>query len=179
MTQRIHRINFFYLAVISLILINLSGCATSVHGSRNLSDIGRYTSLQKSVSTKKDVYIAFGQPHDTQYPDEKSSIWTYYQAKTSSSAATFIPFVGLLAGGVDSQTLTTAIVFDNNGLYERLTSKDVKKTTNMWSGMSRAGELAKDDKKAERVKNEMLKLKLPFDEQIAKSMGGVEVFADD
>ncbi len=157
----------------------LAGCATSEHGARNLSDVGRYTQLQKSVTTKKDVFISFGQPHDVQYAEDHASFWRYYQAKTSSNVATFIPFVGLLAGGVNSSTMTATIFFDQEGKYQNLTTKDVSKSTNMWAGMARGSALAKEDKKGERVKLEMDKMRLPFDEQIAKKMAGIEIFSED
>lgn len=165
--------------VLTLFVLGLSGCATTEHGARNLSDIGRYTSLKQGASTKKDVYISFGQPHDVQYLDDKSSFWRYFQSKTSSNAATYIPLVGLVAGGIDSQTLISTIHFNADDLYIRVNTRDVKKTTNMWSAMSRSSDLRGQDKKSERVVAEMNKLKLPFDEHLAKYMSDVEVLADD
>jgi hypothetical protein len=167
------KINFYRFFSIAIIMI-LSGCATTEHGARNLSDIGRYTTLQKGVTTKRDVYISFGQPHNVQYMQENTSLWRYFQSKTSSSAATFIPFVGLIAGGVDSQTLTTSINFDENNLYQSVTTDNTKKTTNMWA---LAGQTTDATAKIELVKNEMKFLKLPFDENLAKKMIEIEIFS--
>lgn len=167
---------FLIASIISSLLV--SGCATTESGARNLSDIGRYTSLKQGFSTKKDVFILFGQPHDVQHMDDKTSLWRYFQTKSSTSVATFIPFVGLVAGGVDSQTLITTIHFDDRNNFSRLNTRDVKKTTNMWAGLARATELGANDQKGQRVESEMSALNLPFDKGLAQSMRDIEVFAE-
>jgi hypothetical protein len=165
------------LAIVILGSLLLGGCAVSQHGARHLTDVGRYTDLKKGVTTKKDIFISFGQPHDVQKTNENSTLWRYFQANTSSSAATFVPFVGMVAGGVDSQTVTATFTFDIQGKYLSVSTNTVNKTTNMWSLMGQAREAANADTKAERVRVELETLSLPFDANLAKRVSDIEVLA--
>ena len=79
------------------------GCATNI-GNKNMIDVGRFMNLEKNVSTKKDVYTEFGQPHDVNYIANDESFWTYYYSKMQMNGATFVPFIGLVAGGSNTDT---------------------------------------------------------------------------
>src|SRR5215470_15861776 len=101
--------NIRVLAMLVWVVV-LSGCAITA-GSSRVNDIGRYLSLQKGESTKRDVYGVFGQPYDVQ---DGSSTWVYYSVKFTTNVPTLIPFVGLIAGGSDVDTTAAKIQFNSN-----------------------------------------------------------------
>jgi hypothetical protein len=145
-----------------LSVLILTGCMT--HGAENISDIGRYLSLEKGKSTKTDVYRLFGQPHAVLHDSERS-IWTYYKVERSISAWTLIPFVGIITGGDDFRVTTAKFSFEK-GDFRGLETKEHQTYENMWIGLVRP--LALRSREAEikkEVVEEMERLRLPFDEE--------------
>jgi hypothetical protein len=150
------------------------GCATNV-GNRNISDFGRYMNLEKNVSTKKDVFKEFGQPHDVNYIPNDESIWTYYYSKMTMSGATFVPFIGLVAGGSNTDTTISDFYFNVDGKYSKLSSSNSAKYVNQWVGIAKGVKELATDKKHVRVEKEMQKLELPFDKKTANSVKDIGI----
>jgi len=168
----------FQQAILFCVLTFLSGCASNI-GNRNITDVGRFLNLEKNKSSKADVYKEFGQPHDVEYtPGDSGSFWTYYFTKTTMNGATFVPFVGLVAGGLNTDTTVTDFFFDQKGAYVKVGSSNKAKYVNSWVGLAKSAHELSTDKKAERVKVEMEKLKLPFDQKIANSVKDIGAVAD-
>lgn len=160
---------------VSIISVLFTGCATNI-GNRNTTDIGRFMNLERNSSTKNDVYAEFGQPHDVKWIANNESFWTYYYTKMQMSGATFVPFIGLVAGGQNTDTTVTDFYFDSNNVYTKTSSQNFTKYVNQWVGLTKAVHELATDTKDERVAAEMDELGLPFDPKIAagvKDIGAV------
>ena len=160
--------------VLLVIISSTVGCATNI-GNKNISDFGRYMNLEKNVSTKQDVFKEFGQPHDVNYIANEESIWTYYYTKMQMSGATLIPFIGLVAGGSNSDTTISDFYFDSNNKYSKISSSNSAKYVNQWVGIAKGVKELATDTKHERVEEEMKKLDLPFDKKIANSVKDIGI----
>jgi len=166
--------SFFKCIILFAIISSTVGCATNI-GNKNISDFGRYMNLEKNVSEKQDVFKEFGQPHDVNYIPNDESIWTYYYTKMQMSGATFVPFIGLIAGGQNSDTTISDFYFDSNGKYLKISSSNSAKYVNQWVGIAKGVKELATDKKHERVEEEMGKLDLPFDKKIANSVKDIGI----
>jgi hypothetical protein len=111
----------------------LSGCYSS--GNALVMDQDRLDQIKIDVSTKEDVRRILGQPNGTSkqtgsyavalgLPASMRSVevWTYHHIDRDVDGATFIPIVGLFAGGASSKINTFTAVFDEEGIVRRLSS---------------------------------------------------------
>lgn len=95
---------------ISALLI--SGCSTS--GNQHLKN-ETLQSLQskiiKNKTTKSEIITALGEPETKTTLDSGNEEWTYSMDNNQFDATTFIPVVGLLTGGSQTQAKTLEIEF--------------------------------------------------------------------
>ena len=134
-----------------------SSCAVN-QGNTSIQDFGRFAELERGKSTKRDVYKGFGQPHDVSYASQNSQ-WTFYNTQSTTSAASFIPFVGLVAGGLNNQITTADFFFNKKDVLQRYSTSQRTKFVNSFVGVAQGvGSLA-SNKQSNRVKAEMDKLK--------------------
>jgi hypothetical protein len=137
--------------LILLAFVLCSGCSHHF-GPAALQDIGRYTTLQPGLSTKADVYQRFGQPSDV-LTNTEGTRWSYIQVDMSIHGATFVPFVGLIAGGSNMAVTSAMFYFDATGQYQRVETSKESHYQNMWAGM--AGVLTAGNTAEARVRTEM------------------------
>lgn len=155
-------------ALISAALLS-SGCATTA-GNDQVNDFSKFQSLRAGETTKTQVHEAFGQPYDVTYSADSTSMWTYYMTTMRMNPMTFLPVVGLVAGGNDVDARISSFWFDATGVYLRNESRTKTAYLNMWAGMAT---IANGNEEAQRAKAEMAKLGLPFDEKHANWMSGM------
>jgi len=116
----------------------LAGCASNF-GSEPAQDFGKYLALKPNVSSKAFVFETFGQPHDVlDLQASNESMWIYYSVSTHMSAATFVPIVGLFAGGNDMDTKIADFYFDKNGLFLKTETLSKSQYVNQWVAMGTA-----------------------------------------
>lgn len=124
------------LVIIWLMLALLvSGCVSS--GNPSVVDQDRISQTKLNTSTKEDVRRILGQPngvsrHSGSYPgfaglppstsQSNVEVWTYTHINVDVDAATFIPIVGLFAGGATSNINTFTAVFDEQGIVRHISS---------------------------------------------------------
>jgi outer membrane protein assembly factor BamE (lipoprotein component of BamABCDE complex) len=154
--------------IIVLSIIALPACATN-YGSQQVQNFGAYSELEKGETSKLEVYDKFGQPHDVDYFPTGESVWTYFSVRMKASAATFIPFIGIVAGGADTDTTTASFFFDREDVFAKVETSTKSKYINQWVGMASA---ASENDEMDRVSAEMEKYELPFDQEIAREMKG-------
>ena len=152
-------------------LVALSSCTTM--GNKKLDDVSNYLTLREQQSTKADVYGNFGQPHDVRGMDSGSVVWVYYKIHTRPSAWSYVPFVGMVAGGDARESTFAYFAFDSTGVLQKVHSKTGTDYQNMWAGLGRAIYRASDKTQGQRVHEEMDRLGRPFDEKIAKSVSAL------
>lgn len=77
----------------------LSGCFSMTTG-RKFND-NSVKDIHTGKTTRSEVIQMFGQPPNRTSTGNGNEIWTYihHQAKSHATAATYIPIVGLFAGG--------------------------------------------------------------------------------
>jgi hypothetical protein len=92
-------------------VISLGGCASS---GREIDEakVGRFV---VGRTTEPEVIAALGQPNSSTFMGGFHSI-SYVYVHIQTRAATFIPVVGMFAGGADSTTQSATFTFDANGL---------------------------------------------------------------
>jgi len=161
-------VRFAMLATLALILC---GCVTL--GNRKLDDVSNYLQLKEQQSTKNDVYAIFGQPHDVRQLDSNDTVWVYYKVHTRPSAWTYVPFVGLAAGGSAREMTFAYFAFDQSGTLQKIQTKSGSDYENMWAGLGRGLTRASDKTQAERVQEEMAAIGKPFDLSVAKSVAAL------
>jgi outer membrane protein assembly factor BamE (lipoprotein component of BamABCDE complex) len=72
-------------------------------------------------STKADVHQALGDPNDTSFTENGNQIWKYQYMYATATAASFIPVVGIFAGGANVDKKTLTILFDRDGMVMKHT----------------------------------------------------------
>ena len=104
--------NRFMISVFFISAFLISGCSTS--GNQHLKK-ETAQSLQskiiKNKTTKSEIITALGEPETKTTLDSGNEEWTYSMDNNQFDATTFIPLVGLLTGGSQTQAKTLEIEF--------------------------------------------------------------------
>ncbi len=95
----------------AVLIVALAGCATV--GTKVTDD--HLTALRPGVTTEADAVQMFGPPTVRTRQADGSVLLAYSHVDMRIRPATFIPFVGLFAGGSDTQTNTVALRFGPDG----------------------------------------------------------------
>lgn len=151
----------FYTILLSVFVL-LAGCADVEMGNDAANDFGRYTQLEKGASTKQTVYSLFGQPSDVNYSTDGTSEWIVVSVQTRTAGVTFVPFIGILAGGQRQNIRESTFSFDRLGRYTSVETKQQSVYENQWAMLGRAG-ASFNSPAFQRVEAEMNKLGLPYD----------------
>jgi len=157
-----------------LLIVLTSGllCSCMTVGNKSIDDPKKFLNIREGISTKEQVYAVFGQPHDLDYSqDGTQSLWTYYKVETSPNAWTYVPYIGILAGGTNTDTTKVYFFFDSGGKLIRTQSAKASDSINNWVGMAK--ETSHDRQEARRatvarVEQEMQRMGKPFDKKRAK-----------
>ena len=101
----------------------LTGCVHA-HGTKAAADTEARSKVIKGVTTKSEVHQLLGKPTGITDMGEKGEMWTYTYSKTQARATNFIPIVGSLAGGADTETHSVSIKFDLQGVVQTISEYD-------------------------------------------------------
>ena len=96
-----------------------TGCASS-NGQK--VDQNALADFKAGVTTEAAVIQRLGQPNSTSTMSDGTKIDTYSSSRTQFNAATYIPFVNLVAGGAKYQASVTMFTFDKNGILLRFSN---------------------------------------------------------
>lgn len=107
-----HRIVVWCSVFVMLALI--CSCATSGRKINRRS----VEELQKGVTTRAEVHRAFGKPQATGLAPDGKKYYMYQYTRAKSKPESFVPVVGLFAGGVDINQKILQIYFDENDIVE-------------------------------------------------------------
>lgn len=97
----------------------------------------------------------------------EGSTWHYLQTTASLHWATCIPYVGLVAGGNTLEVTLATFHFDAEGRYRTVETSTERRYQNMWASIEAAMQAM--DETEQRVRAEMTRLGLPFDETAWKT----------
>ncbi|MBU3639993.1 outer membrane protein assembly factor BamE [Polynucleobacter sp. AP-RePozz3-80-G7] len=78
----------------------------------------------KGKTTMDQVVATLGKPNTKTTKDDGDTLLQYVYANTTVRGATFIPFVGLFAGGADIETEVSGFTFDKNGVLKEVTKRE-------------------------------------------------------
>jgi outer membrane protein assembly factor BamE (lipoprotein component of BamABCDE complex) len=96
----------------------LAGCATT--GNVQISDPATVAKIEPGKTTKAEVRTLVGEPTKVNFDMNKNEVWEYVYTKATAKPATFIPVLNLFAGGADMSGNTLTILFDKNGVVEKV-----------------------------------------------------------
>ena len=109
-----------YLSAMILIPIFLYGCAYNM-GNKQITDKSLISQIKIGETNKEKVRSLLGDPMNVTFTDDKET-WTYVYQKTNIRATSFIPLVGLFAGGHDTKMNNLTIVFREDGIVKSVGS---------------------------------------------------------
>jgi outer membrane protein assembly factor BamE (lipoprotein component of BamABCDE complex) len=110
------------LIVVIALASGLSACVSAGNQVLKTADAETVShSIVDGQSTKASVQASFGDPNDTSFTDGGNDVWKYSYAYGTPKAATFIPIVGIFAGGMDVDKKTLVILFDKSGVVVKHT----------------------------------------------------------
>lgn len=98
-------------------LLAVQGCASS--GNPKVADFNTSTQIEYGKTTKQEIRAMLGEPNAKKYGANGKEVWVYLYSQAQFKAATFIPLVGLFAGGVDTSGKSLTFVFDENGVLQK------------------------------------------------------------
>lgn len=107
------------LSFLILIIFILMAC-TSVHGNKQITNNDITSQIKPGVSTKVDVKTLVGDPMEVEFTDTGIETWKYVYSKGRIRSATYVPIIGIFAGGIDSTHNTLTIRFDSDGIVEKI-----------------------------------------------------------
>lgn len=105
------------LSIILVCFLFLAACATS--GNPKIRDQKSVANIQKGITTKQDLVEMFGQPQAKNKQKDGVEKWSYVYSEAKVKGATFIPIVGLFAGGATADVNTLEFEFDPNGVVSK------------------------------------------------------------
>lgn len=140
-----------YLRILVTVWLGLallvSACVSS--GNPSVVDQDRISQIKLNTSTKEDVRRILGKPnaisrHSGNYsplpglPPSTSltnvEVWNYTHINVEVDAATFIPIIGLFAGGATSNINTFTVVYDEQGIVRHISSTQSEGRSGLGAG---------------------------------------------
>jgi outer membrane protein assembly factor BamE (lipoprotein component of BamABCDE complex) len=117
-------------AVLVLVLpFFVSGCAST--GKK--IDPTALSDFKAGVTTKSEVVQRLGPPQSSSSTSDGTQVVSYYFSESTVNGATFIPVVGLFAGGSKGSASITTFIFDKNEILKSFTTTNSNHQYNMGS----------------------------------------------
>ena len=121
--------NRFIKSSFFIIVFLLSGCSTS--GNQNLKNEtpqSLQSKIIKNKTTKTELLTKLVEPDTSTTLDDGHEHWRYFMYNNQFNASTFIPVVGLLTGGSQTQSRTLEIDFNGETVSKWTFSTDNNNT---------------------------------------------------
>ncbi|WP_454727733.1 MULTISPECIES: outer membrane protein assembly factor BamE domain-containing protein [Cupriavidus] len=111
----------------------VTACGTTRTGALATADEATIAKrIINGKTTQQEVREFLGGPDDVRFTDSGQEVWQYVQENTTVNGATFIPVVGIFAGGSKTDQKLLTILFDKKGVVVRSTyatnSKEYRNT---------------------------------------------------
>lgn len=108
------------LFVFFVIGVFLSGCATA--GSPKVKDQNLLAKISKGVTTQDEILAMYGKPQVKKTKENGLEVWEYHYVQTEVTAVTFVPVVGLFAGGANSKVDGIEVEFNADKVVNNYTT---------------------------------------------------------
>jgi len=97
--------------------ILIGGCASSGNEKVRTETMDTVSSkVTKGTTTKDQVKALYGEPSSVSLTDSGSEVWKYEYAHATATAVSYVPIVGLFAGGADVNKNEVVFIFDKNNV---------------------------------------------------------------
>lgn len=140
---------------LAFIALVFAGCISS--GNPSIRDEAAIGQIKAGVTTKEDVRKLLGKPNSVgkgsgSFPvgtiptgnpvapltlNSSYEIWSYSHISVETDAATFIPIVGLFAGGATSSVSSVTIYFDDKGVAQYVQTSESQGRSGMGSSQGK------------------------------------------
>ncbi|HEY9074751.1 MAG TPA: outer membrane protein assembly factor BamE [Desulfobaccales bacterium] len=110
--------------VLLILCLFIVGCFSS--GNKDIMDYTKTSQIQQGKTTKEEARILLGDPNHTTIMPNGDEIWVYSYTRATARPTTFIPIVGLFAGGTDVKGKTISLIFDANGVLKTASQGQMK-----------------------------------------------------
>jgi hypothetical protein len=80
------------------------------------------SSFTKGRTTYNEVTSKLGEPSQATVNSDGTKTAVYFYTEAQAKAATFIPIVGMFAGGADSKNTIVTLIFDQNSVLSNYSS---------------------------------------------------------
>lgn len=90
------------------------------YGNKQITDYDTIEKIEINKTTKDGVKELIGEPSIVEFNDLGDEDWIYTYTRSKARAASFIPIVGLIAGGADMKTDTLRIRFSKDGIVKKI-----------------------------------------------------------
>lgn len=105
--------------IICLFIITLLSACISM-GAK--VDPKRLAEFEKGKTSYNQIITSLGKPTQTSILDDGNKKIEYIHYDAQATPASFIPFVGMFIGGVDTTTTSIALTFDKNDILKSYSS---------------------------------------------------------
>lgn len=112
--------------LVCALVLTISGCISTT-GAKVEPD--QLVGFEKGVTTEADIVKKLGRPAVSTASSDGSKVLTYAFSNYKVRGATFIPIVGLFAGGTDMQMRTTTFIMGTDGTMTSHQSSDTNMST--------------------------------------------------
>ncbi|HUN52967.1 MAG TPA: outer membrane protein assembly factor BamE [Candidatus Sulfotelmatobacter sp.] len=106
----------------ALVCALLAACASAGNEkvrTETMASVG--AKVTKGVTTKDQVKALYGEPMSVSLTDAGGEVWHYAYAHATATAVSFVPIVGLFAGGADVNKNEVVFIFDKNNVVQNYT----------------------------------------------------------
>jgi hypothetical protein len=143
--------------VLLILVMALSRCAQMT--TAPLPDL-HHGGWKSGSTTKREVCQRVGQPADVLHQDETHSTWLYLSVHVQDRGVTFVPIIGLFAGGstIDVQRLT--LLFEGDIFVATEQTSD-QRFVQLWDQAATMRQSTVQEQA--HVEHEMAAIGLPFD----------------
>jgi outer membrane protein assembly factor BamE (lipoprotein component of BamABCDE complex) len=112
--------------LVASLVYAMAGCVSS--GTKVTAD--QQSAFQAGTTTEAQVIAKLGPPNNVATLADGSKMDMYMHIAASANAASYIPIVGLFAGGAKSTSDTVTFTFDSQGILKSTTSNRSQSNVN-------------------------------------------------
>jgi hypothetical protein len=109
-------------AAVVTTVVALGGCASAGNQqvrTETMETVGE--KVVKGSTTKTQVKALYGEPGSVNLTDGGSEVWHYEYAHAVANGASYVPLVGLFAGGAHVKKNEVVFIFDSNNILQNYT----------------------------------------------------------
>lgn len=104
--------------LVPIMAISLMGCVSA--GTKELADQRTVSKIEVGKSSRTEVRTLLGDPVNVMPMPRGEEAWIYVHMRGKPRPASFIPVIGLFAGGADVKSENLMVYFDRTGIVKDL-----------------------------------------------------------